>query len=153
MQPVTPPQRPFTYRSKTLAAWLALVAGAAGAHRVYLHGWRDPWAWLFLPPTLIGLFGAWRMNTLGQDDRLAWLLIPLLGLALSAAMLSAIVLALTPDAQWDARFNPGQPARDTGWGAVIAAIVALLVGGAVLMGTVAFTGQRYFESQSSLPGS
>jgi hypothetical protein len=35
----------------------------------------------------------------------------------------------------------------TGWGPVLAAIAALLVGGAVLMGTIAFSGQRFFEWQ------
>ena len=40
-----------------------------------------------------------RLRALGQDDRLAWLLIPLLGLMLSLAMLTAIVYALTPDEQ------------------------------------------------------
>jgi TM2 domain len=135
------------YRSKTLTAWLALLFGALGAHRFYLHGWRDGPGWLYLLPTAVGLLGVQRMRSLGQDDRLAWLLIPLLGLAISAAMLTAIVHALTPDEKWDARHNPGHAVTPTGWGAVMAAIVALLVGGAVLMGTIAFSGEKFFEWQ------
>ena len=50
------------------------------------------------------------MRELGADDRLAWVLIPLLGLTLAAAMLSAIVYGLTPDENWNARFNPRRPA-------------------------------------------
>ena len=88
-----------------------------------------------------------RMRSLGQDDRLAWLLIPLLGLMLSLGMLTAIVHALTPDEKWDAQQNPGHAVVPTGWGAVMAAIVALLIGGAVLMGTIAFSGQKFFEWQ------
>jgi hypothetical protein len=65
----------------------------------------------------------------------------------TAGMLQAIVIALTPDDRWDARHNPGQPARATGWGAVLAAIFALLLGGGVLMATVAFSGERFFEWQ------
>jgi hypothetical protein len=139
--------RPLPYRSKTLAAWLALLLGALGLHRVYLKGRRDRLAWFYPLPTALGLLGVWRMRTLGQDDHLAWLLIPLLGLMLSIGMLTAIVHALTPDEKWDARHNPGYAAKATGWGAVLAAIAALLVGGAVLMGTIAFSGQRFFEWQ------
>ena len=95
--------------------------------------------------------GVQRLRALGQDDRLAWLLIPLLGLMLSLAMLTAIVYGLTPDEKWDARHNPGQPGRATGWGPVLAAILALLLGGAVLMGTIAFGGQSFFEWQLSEP--
>lgn len=135
------------YRSKTLAAWLALTVGALGLHRMYLHGLGDRWAWLHPVPTALGLIGVQRMLALGQDDRLAWLLIPLLGLMLSQAMLVAILWALTPDERWDARFNLGHAPVATGWGPVIAAIVALLIGGGVLMGTVAFGGQKFFEWQ------
>lgn len=135
------------YRSKTLAAWLTLALGVLGVHRLYLYGMRDRLFWAYPLPTLLGLLGVQRLRALGQDDRLAWLLIPLLGLMLSLAMLTAIVYALTPDERWDARHNPGQPVHGTGWGPVLAAIVALLLGGAVLMGTIAYGGQKFFEWQ------
>jgi len=137
------------YRSKTVATWLGVTAGALGAQRFYLHGARDALAWLHLPPTLLGLWGAWRMEVLGQDDHLAWLLVPLLGAMLSIAMLAAIVSALTPDERWDARHNPGLPSRSTRWGPVLGAVAALLAGGIVLMGTIAFAGQRFFEWQQA----
>jgi uncharacterized membrane protein len=86
-----------------------------------------------------------RLRNLGQDDPVAWLLIPVLGLTISAVMLTAIVYALTPDDRWDSRHNPGQTGAAAGWGAVLAAIAALLLGGATLMGTVAYSGQKYFE--------
>ena len=139
------------YRSKTLAAWLAIVAGAIGAHRFYLYGRRDLLAWLHIPPSLVGLAGALRMRNLGQDDRVAWLLIPLLGLVLSAALLTAIVYALMPDEKWDARHNPGHAVVGTGWGAVLGAITALMLGGMVLLGTIAFSGEKFFEWQLERP--
>lgn len=135
------------YRSKTIAAWLALLAGALGLHRMYLRGLHDPLAWLHVVPTGAGLLGVVRMASLGQDDRLAWLLIPLLGLMISQAMLHAIVYALTPDEAWDARHNPGHPVTPTRWAPVLAAIAALMIGGAVLMGTLTFAIQRFFEWQ------
>lgn len=135
------------YRSKTVATWLALSLGTLGLHRLYLRGRGDIWAWLHPVPTALGLLGVMRMDTLGQDDRLAWLLIPLLGLMVAGAMLTAIVYGLTPDERWDALHNPDQPARATGWGPVLGVILALLLGGTVLMGTVAFGGQKFFEWQ------
>jgi hypothetical protein len=135
------------YRSKSLATWIAVFGGVLGLHRFYLHGFRDLVGWLHPLPTLLGSIGVLRMRDLGQDDRLDWLLIPLLGLMISLAMLMAIVYALTPDERWEQRYNPGQPMRATGWAPVLGAIVALLIGATALMGTVAFSGQRFFEWQ------
>ncbi|HLL17991.1 MAG TPA: hypothetical protein VK439_04345 [Rubrivivax sp.] len=140
-------------RSKTLAAWLALLVGASGLHRVYLYGWRDIVAWLHPVPTLVGLAGVVRMRNLGQDDRIAWLLIPVLGAMLSAGALTAIVWALMPDERWDERHNGGVNTRPGRWGAVLAAVVGLLLGGMVLMGTITFALQKFFEWQLGPPGS
>ena len=137
--------RPRHRKSKTLATWLALLLGSLGAHRFYLHGGRDWVAWLHPLPALLGLAGAIRMSNLGQDDHAAWLLIPLLGLMLVIGMGSAIVIGLTPDETWAVRHHPGQPVRHTSWGAVIGVVIALLLGGTVLMGAIAFGGQKYFE--------
>lgn len=139
-------------RSKAVAAWLAVVGGALGAQRFYLHGLRDGWGWACWLPTAAGLAGVVRMRLLGQDDRIAWALVPLLGLTISGAMLAGIVHALTPDAAWNARHNPGMVGwRASGWGAVAAAITGLMIGAAVLMGTIAFGVQMLFEWQAQAP--
>ncbi len=143
---VSPAKAPH-FRSKALATWLAVLGGTLGLHRFYLHGWRDRLAWCFPLPTLLGLAGVQRMNAFGQDDHAAWVLIPLLGLMISLAMLTAIVYGLTPDEKWAERHNPGQPARATGWLPVLGVIVALLIGASVFMGTVAFGMQHFFEWQ------
>lgn len=135
------------YKSKTLATWIAVIGGSLGLHRFYLKGFGDVWGWLHSPPTLAGLYGLQRMNEFGQDDKLAWALIPLLGFMLAGAMLAAIVYGLTPDEKWDTRHNPGSATHDTRWGPVLGVIVALMLGAAALMATVAFSGQRYFEWQ------
>jgi len=136
------------YKSKTLATWLALIGGSVGLHRFYLHGFRDVWGWLFIVPSTIGLYGVQRMRHLGADDHLAWVLIPSLGVMLSIAMLSAIVYGLTPDEKWNARFNPNGPPHKMNWATVIGVALALIVGGGVLMATLAFSAQRYFEYQA-----
>jgi hypothetical protein len=133
------------HRSKTVATWLAVLTGPTGLHRLYMHGLRDALAWLHLPPTLLGLIGLLRLLDQGQDDPLAWMLLPLLGLMITAGMLTAVVWGLTPDARWDARHNPGQPVTATGWGPVLGVIAGLLVGAAVLMSSIAYGIQKFFE--------
>jgi TM2 domain len=133
-------------KSKTLATWLALVAGVFGAHRFYLRGARDVWAWLHALPTLAGLYGVQRVQALGQDDRIAWLLLPLLGLMSAQACLCAIVYGLTSDAAWAERHR--QALAETRWGPVLGVIGALMIGATALMATIAFSGQRFFEWQA-----
>jgi hypothetical protein len=132
-------------RSQTVATWLAIVGGVLGLHRFYLHGLRDPWGWLLWPPTLVGAYGVERMRALGQDDRLAWVLIPLLGLALAATMLAAIVYGLMPAERWHERFDPRGVATTVPSLNVLGAIVALALGATALMASTAFMAQRYFE--------
>jgi hypothetical protein len=133
------------YKSKTFATWIALLGGSLGLHRFYLRGFRDAIGWLHPWPTLAGAIGVQRMLEFGQDDRLSWLLTPLLGLMVAQAMLCAILYGLTSDERWDACHNPGAAVRPTGWAPVIGVIAALMLGATVLMATIAFTGQRFFE--------
>ena len=135
------------YKSKTLATWIAFLGGGLGLHRFYLYGMRDAWGWLWPLPTLVGLYGVERVLKYGQDDQLAWALVPLLGIALAASMLAAIVYGVTPDEKWNARCNPQGRAHEAGWGVVFGLVLSLLVGATVLMSTIAFSGQRYFEYQ------
>jgi hypothetical protein len=134
-------------RSKAVAAWLAVLLGAFGAHRFYLHGWRDRFGWLFPLPALAGLVGAVRMSNLGQDDLAAAWLAPLLGLVLTVAMASALLIALAPEEKWCRRYGLEHAASN--WGTTLAAIAALLIGGTALMGTIAYGGQKFFEWQLS----
>ncbi len=136
-----------TPKSKTLATWIAVIGGALGAHRFYLHGWRDAFGWTHPPLALAGLVGVIRTLNLGQDDRVSWLLLPLLGIAITAGMIAALVMGLTPDERWAQRFAAGSPPRATGFGAILGVMVALLIGATVLMSTIAYAGQRFFEWQ------
>ena len=133
------------YKSKTIATWLALLLGSLGLHRLYLHGFDDKLAWLHPVPTLIGIYGVKRMGALGQDDQVAWLLMPILGLMLVQAMICGIVYGLTADDKWAAQ--QAQAERPSGWLAIIGVIACVLIGGTCLMTTIAFSAQRYFESQ------
>ena len=141
---------PSPSKSKTLATWAAVLGGPFGLHRFYLYGLNDWLGWLLPIPTLLGAWGVRRVLELGQDDHLSWVLLPLLGLTVAACMLQGIVFGLMSDERWHARHNPAlspeqRPA--SGWLAIIGVVVALLVGATVLMSTIAFSGQRYFEYQ------
>ncbi len=148
----TPSVLPDSYKSKTLATWITLLGGPMGMHRFYLYGLTDLVGWLHPLPTLLGAWGLQRVSDFGQDDQLAWLLAPLLGLVVAITMLQAIVYGLMADEKWHAKFNPtlqqGTPQTpSSGWGAIIGVVLSLLIGATVLMATIAFSGQRYFEYQ------
>ena len=91
------------------------------------------------------------MQQFGQDDAWSWVLIPLLGLTITGCALTAIVYGLMAPQKWNARFNPRldpeAEAGQTSWFTVLGIAVSLLVGAAVLMASLAFSFQRYFEYQ------
>ena len=65
--------------------------------------------------------------------------------------LTAIVYGLTTPEKWNARFNAAAPADAapgrTGWVTIGAVVISLLIGSTVLMASIAFSFQRYFEHQ------
>ncbi len=138
-------------KSKTLAAWLAFLGGPLGLHRFYLHGLGDLLGWLLPIPTALGVYGLQRVQRFGIDDPASWVLVPFLGFTIAGCALTAIVYGLTDKARWNARFNPGAgpeaPAGHTRWATVFAVVASLLVGTTVLMASIVYSFQRYFEYQ------
>ena len=138
-------------KNKTLAAWLAFLGGPLGLHRFYLYGTSDMLAWLLPIPTALGLYGLERAQNYGLDDPLSWVLIPLLGFTISGCALTAIVYALTATEKWNAKFNPtassDAAAGQTQWVTIGAVVFSLLIGATVLMSSIVFSFQHYFEFQ------
>lgn len=138
-------------KSKTVATWLAFLGGAFGLHRFYLKGLGDLWGWLLPIPTALGAHGIQRVLDHGQDDRLSWLLIPLLGFTVAGCALNAIWFGLMAPEKWNQRYNPNSPTDARGgrthWGTVLGVVFSLLVGTTVLMASIVFSFQRYFEVQ------
>jgi len=138
-------------KNKTLAAWLAFLGGPLGLHRFYLHGLTDLLGWFLPIPTALGIYGIERVQRYGVDDQWSWVLIPLLGFTIAGCALTAIVYGLMTREKWNARFNrtadvdaaPGA----TNWFTIAAVVLSLLVGTTVLMASIAFSFQRYFEYQ------
>ncbi|WP_311223746.1 MULTISPECIES: NINE protein [unclassified Acidovorax] len=138
-------------KNKSVAAWLAFVGGPLGLHRFYLHGLGDWLGWLLPVPTALGVYGIQRVQAMGQDDHISWMLIPLLGFTIAGCALRGILYGLMTPEKWNARFNPSAepdaaPGR-TNWFTIFAIALSLLVGTAVLMASLAFSFQRYFEYQ------
>lgn len=138
-------------KNKTLAAWLAFVGGPLGLHRFYLHGLTDMLGWLLPIPTALGLYGIQRVQQFGQDDQYSWFLIPLLGFTIAGCALRGILYGLQTPERWNARYNPSAPelaaAGQTRWLTIGAIVVSLLMGTTVLMSSIVFSFQRYFEYQ------
>lgn len=135
---LSPAGSALNFRRKSLAALLAFLLGALGAHRVYLGQrlwWLPLGVTLLAAPLLIGVRN-WY-----QTPAFFVAVIPFV-----AGCIEAIMLALTPDAKFDARFNPGtQRTNQSGWGAVLVAIAALMIGAIVLMTTIVLLLQTVFE--------
>jgi hypothetical protein len=138
-------------KSKTVATWLALLGGPLGLHRFYLRGIGDLLGWALPIPTALGLYGVERVQRFGLDDQWSWALIPLLGFTIAGCALTAIVYGLMTREKWNTRFNPSlneeAAAGATRWSTIAAVVLALLLGTSILMASIAFSFQRYFEYQ------
>ena len=136
-------------KNKTLAAWLAFLGGPLGLHRFYLHGLGDLLGWLLPIPTALGLYGIGRVLRYGVDDQWSWVLVPLLGFTIAGCALTAIVYGLSTRERWNSRFNPSAtqeaPAGGPNGFTVVGIALSLMVGTGVLMASIAFSFQRYFE--------
>jgi len=139
-------------KSKTTTAFLAFTLGVFGAHRFYLRGFGDVLGWFLPIPTALGLYGLERVQLYGLDDPWSWILIPILGFTFSACALTAIVYGLMTPEKWKAYmgYPADAPVGRTHWGTVGIVAVSLLVGAAVLMSSLVYSFQRYFEHQVEL---
>ena len=132
------PADPVTFRRKSIAALLAFLLGALGAHRIYLG--RPRW-WLPLAVTALSLPLLVGVRNWYQTPAFFVLMVPVV-----AGFIEALVIALMPDEKFDARFNAGGERRNrSGWDAVLVAIATLMVGATALMTTIVLLFQTIFE--------
>jgi hypothetical protein len=121
------------HKNKTLATLLALLFGSAGLHRFYLYGRRDLWGWVHLATLpLSGLL------MLGKPDTATIFSAGPFVLSVLAAFLETLLIGLTPDEKWDARYNPGSGrVSDTGWPVPLMLVLALACGATALIAAIA----------------
>ncbi|MES2743431.1 MAG: NINE protein [Pseudomonadota bacterium] len=133
------------HKNKTFATLLAALLGTLGAHRFYLRGATDRWAWLHmasLPAALAVTLGA-----PGADWFFQILPLTVSGLI---GFLEALVLGLMSDEKWDAAFNPGGARQSaSNWPLALLLVATLMVGAGTLIATLArlfdllYTGGAY----------
>ncbi len=100
-----------SHKNKTLATFLAAVFGSLGAHRFYLYGKKDVWAWVhvFLFP-----------------------------FSFFAGLIGALVIGLTPDEKWDALHNADSGRQsDSGWGVIVLVVLTFALGSTAVIATIA----------------
>jgi hypothetical protein len=134
-----------THKNKTLATWAALLAGAAGLHRIYLRGAGDKLAMAHYA----GVAGSLLLMALAPQANAFWKLLPLIVSAI-AGYIEALVIGLMPDDKFDARYNGGSGrTSDSGWLLALGLVATLLVGATVVIATMArmfdlfYTGGAY----------
>ncbi len=128
----------MTFRRKSVAALLAFLLGAFGAHRAYLG--QRAW-WLPLAVTALALPLLAGVRNWYQTPAFFVLMVPVV-----AGFIEALVLALMPDEKFDSRFNAGMARRNSsGWDAVLVAIATLMVGTTVLTTAIVLFFQTLFE--------
>ncbi|CAB5513222.1 hypothetical protein LMG26857_02501 [Achromobacter anxifer] len=123
-----PARRP---RGKVTVGLLACLFGAFGAHWWYL-GRRH--AWLVTAVTLVSLFCAFNYYPVWYDNPAFFLVfIPMID-----GFIESAVFSLMSDEKFDRIYNAGlgRPNR-TGWGPVLVALTACLVGSIVSMFAIA----------------
>jgi TM2 domain-containing membrane protein YozV len=135
----------MAHKNKTLTTALALSLGTLGAHRFYLHGGMDRLGLLHI--SSLPIAGLIFSNAHGINTFYA--LLPLLVSGI-AGCIEALVIGLTPDEHWDARFNAAAGTRSqSNWILALLLVATLLVGATALIATISrlfdlmYTGGAY----------
>lgn len=138
-----------TYEKQNICSLAHLLWRPTRPSPLLLKGFTDPLGWLLPVPTALGWYGVQRALELGQDDVTSWVLIPLLGFNMAGCALNAIVYGLMSMVQWNSKFNQDaeNPSGQTNWLTIFGVATALLMGTTVLMASIVFSFQRYFENQ------
>jgi TM2 domain-containing membrane protein YozV len=119
------------HKNKTLATLLAALLGGIGAHRFYLYGKKDFWAWMYL---------------LSCPLSILFIYVPI---SVFAGFIEALVLGLTPDEKWDAKYNAESGrSSDSGWGVIIIVILTFALGSTALTATIARAFDLYLTGGS-----
>ena len=134
-------------KSKLLTVLLAFLFGSVGAHRFYLKGGRDFWAWSQVLAMVLGAVGVALLWSTQRASIPGWVCAIIGGSSVLAGYLSALVYGLRPDEKWDAQFNADGTPTHSGWPVVLLSVLTLMIGTGLLMAGLAITFQTYFETQ------
>jgi hypothetical protein len=134
-----------THKNKTVASFLALLLGGLGAHRFYLRGSVDRLGLLHLCSVPV----AGLVYGLAPHADVFYKLLPLL-LSYVVGFLEALIIGLTSDEKFDARYNGGSGrASDSKWPLALILVTTMLIGTTTLIATISrlfdllYTGGAY----------
>lgn len=124
-----------THKSKTRATLLAALFGGVGAHRFYLNGKRDFWAWNYV--LAFGLFLC-ALSLLRTNHSLVIIVMALFPISIYAGLIEALIIGLTSDEKWDAKHNPhsGRKSEST-WTIAVILVVAFALFFTALIASIA----------------
>ncbi|GAB2871554.1 NINE protein [Pseudoduganella ginsengisoli] len=133
------------HKNKTFATLLAFLLGGLGAHRFYLKGFGDMGGLLHVA----GAAGVGIVMAAAPQADIYYKLLPLI-ISILTGFLEALVLGLTPDEKWDARYNP-QSGRQSNarWPLAVILVATMMVGATGLIATISrlfdllYTGGAY----------
>ncbi len=124
----------ISHKNKTLSTLLATSLGSLGAHRFYLRGKKDCWAWLSILSFLLLSFAV--LAELTQAFFITFLLFFIV--SFFAGLISALVIGLTPDEKWDAQFNSTSGRHsNSGWTVILLVVITFALGSTALIATIA----------------
>lgn len=136
---------PANHKNKTLDTFLAAAFGGFGAHRFYLHGPGDPWAWLHLASVPLSLIAM-----VAGSGRPVMFLGSLFVISVLTAFVEALVIGLIPDDKWDAKYNAHSDVKsESGWPLALLLVLTMGIGAIAVIASIArtfdllFTGGAY----------
>jgi len=111
------------HKNKTLTTLLAFLLGGLGAHRFYLYGKKDFWAWVHVAIFPLSVF---------------------------AGFLEALAIGLKPDEKWDALHNANSTQQSrSGWPLALSLVLTTGFGAIAIIAAIArvvdylYTGGAY----------
>ena len=114
------------HKNKTLTTLLAVLLGGIGAHRFYLYGCKDFWAWNYVMAFI--LFASAVFLTQAPHS-LTIGIIALSPVSIFAGWIEAIITGLTADAKWDAKHNINSSRKSaSGWPLILLLVLTFGLG-------------------------
>jgi hypothetical protein len=133
------------HKNKTFATALAFLLGGLGVHRFYLKGSVDRIGLLHI----CSIPAAGLVYGLGHAPNPFWVLLPPI-LSWLVGFVEALILGLTPDEKWDARYNAHSGRRSAShWVVILLVVLTMFVGTTALIATISrlfdliYTGGAY----------
>ncbi|RJG20593.1 NINE protein [Massilia cavernae] len=133
------------HKNKTIATFLAMLLGGFGVHRFYLRGSLDRLGLLHLTSVPI----AGMVYGLAPEADWFFKALPIVT-SYCVGFIEALVIGLTPDEKFDAKFNAGSgQTSSSSWILAVLLVATMMFGAVTLIGTIArvfdllYTGGAY----------